>query len=115
MTKSVEILPETLPMNWEPFRKNQECGCVICGKRMKNADPLYVHIGEGGLSILRADLPLGGPSGEAAILSTGIDTGDMGWYAIGNDCAKKLGLAYCKKLQPLDPITAPAPGFQVSE
>ena len=95
-------LPETLPMDWKPFQDKGECGCVLCGRPLKEKEKRrYVHIGEGGVSILRADLPLGGSWGEAAILSTGLDTGDMGWFEVGAGCARKIGLEYSKELPPI--------------
>jgi hypothetical protein len=94
---------ETRPMVWHPnFVKNGEVGCPLCGKNLKPKEARrYIHVGQGGVSILRADLPLGGRSGEAAILSTGPDTGDMGWFAVGSTCAKRLGAEFSKPLPPL--------------
>lgn len=98
--------PETIPMNWTKYNKAGECGCVLCGKRLParaiNDKGLYVHIGQGGSSIMRADLPIveGAGGGDCAVLSDGtIDTGDMGWFQIGPDCAKKIGREYVKELE----------------
>jgi hypothetical protein len=98
-------LPETIPMSWTKYQEAGECGCVICGRPMKDREkPRFVHIGEGGISILRADLPLGGLYEEAAMLTTPdgpkADTGDMGWFPIGPNCARKIGLAYTKEFIP---------------
>lgn len=93
-------------MKWnKKFQDNGECGCPICGKMLKGEEKRrYIHVGEGGASIMRADLPLGGIHNEAAVLSNGtVDTGDMGWFAIGSGCAKKLGLEWSKELPPLVP------------
>lgn len=107
-----ETAPETLPMDWTKYNKAGECGCVICGKpipsRSTNDKGIYVHIGQGGDSILRVDLPtveneitVNGKKmrGEDLyVLSTGPDTGDMGWFQVGPNCAKKLGKAFYKVL-----------------
>lgn len=95
--------PETRPMTWHPMYHDRGHGCPICGKVLKAHEKRrYIHIGEGGASILRADLTLVmGVSGEQAILSTGPDTGEMGWYEIGSGCAKKLGAAWHKELPPI--------------
>src|ERR1700744_1424781 len=103
MAKSVEVLPEKLPMNWDAYNAAGECGCIMCGKPMSKGKKIrYVHIGSGGASILRADLFLGGFEGEQAIFANGeLDTGDRGWYAIGPDCARKLGYDYSKEIPPV--------------
>ncbi len=104
--------PETLPMSWTNYQAAGECGCVICGRkiptRKTNDKGIYIHIGQGGASILRVDLPT--VSNEITVegkkvkgedlyvLSTGPDTGDMGWFQVGPDCAKKLGKDFFKVL-----------------
>lgn len=98
--------PETLPMDWKKYNAAGECGCILCGRPHGSLekDHLYVHIGQGGRSIMRADLPIQvGPSGgDCAILADGsVDTGDMGWFPIGSTCAKKLGSEYVKILKPI--------------
>lgn len=95
--------PETKPMSWDKYNKAGECGCVICGRPIGSleVDHLYVHIGQGGGSILRADLPTDGPDGSVIFADGTIDDGDMGWFPIGSNCAKKIGTAYVKKLQPV--------------
>jgi hypothetical protein len=96
--------PETIPMVWHPnFHKNGDSGCPLCGKALKpNEKRRYVHVGRGGVAILRADLPCtGGLSGEAAVFADGsFDTGDMGWFEVGSTCARKLGPEYSKELPP---------------
>lgn len=95
--------PETRPMTFHPaFLKRGEQGCPFCGKALKTSEQkLYVHVGQGGASIMRADLPLGGFEGGAAILAGGPDTGDMGWFAVGATCAKKLGPEWSRELPPI--------------
>lgn len=101
---TTESLPETLPMNWTKFQAAGECGCVLCGKkipsRKTNDKGIYVHIGQGGGSILRADLPI---VDDCAVFADGSrDTGDMGWFQVGPDCAKKLGKAFVKVLDAVE-------------
>jgi hypothetical protein len=102
-------VPETRPMTWHPKFHDQGHGCPLCGKAFKTHDKKrFIHIGEGGASIMRADLPLGGGEGDSAILSSGkADTGNMGWFEVGSGCAKKLGAAWSKELPPLIPVTKP--------
>lgn len=105
METKTNTLPETIPMSWTKFQEAGECGCAICGRPMKAKEkPRFIHIGEGGQSILRVDLPMGGPHNEAAMLTTPegpkMDTGDMGWYEVGPSCAKKLGAAYTAEFIP---------------
>jgi hypothetical protein len=92
---------ESRPFTWHPrYLKNGETGCPLCGKNLKdNEKRRFIHIGHGGDRILRADLPV--TESGAAILSTGPDTGDMGWFEVGSSCAKKLGAEYSKELPPI--------------
>lgn len=108
------MIAETLPMSWDKYNKAGECGCVLCGRPLKpNEKRRYIHIGEGGASILHADLPLGGPYGEAAVFADGrVDTGDIGWHEVGAGCAKKLGSGWSKVLPPI--TVAPSVGFASS-
>lgn len=98
--------PETIPMDWTKYRAAGECGCILCGRPHGSLekDHLYVHIGCGGTSILRADLPIkDGLGGDNVIFADGsVDTGDLGWFPIGSTCAKKLGKEYVKNLPPMD-------------
>lgn len=94
-------LPETLPMSWTKYQASGECGCVLCGRPMKpNEKRRYIHIGEGGKSILRADL-LHDEKTDTYTVNGKVDMGDMGWFEVGATCAKKLGLEYSKELPPL--------------
>lgn len=102
-----QTLPEMIPMTFhEKFHERGSAGCPICGKMLKATEKRrYIHVGRGGDSIMRADLPLGGYEGDSAILSDGtVDTGNMGWFEVGSSCAKKLGLAYSAELPALIPI-----------
>lgn len=93
--------PNTLPMDWKKYQDANECGCVLCGKKLParayGDKGVYIHIGQGGASILRTDLPLAGEDGPA-IIDGKVDTGDMGWFQVGPNCAKKLGKAFYKEL-----------------
>ncbi len=100
-------------MSWDNFNKRGECGCVLCGRPLKAKEVRrYIHIGEGGGSILRADLitvpgkeyVLEGKTyttGEMYVVNGVPDTGDLGWFAVGSTCAKKLGPEFSKELAPL--------------
>jgi hypothetical protein len=103
MSKASSTLPETLPMPWSKrYQDNGECGCPLCGKMLKPKEKRrYIHVGEGGGSIMRADLPLAGNDEDSAVLSTGVDTGNMGWFEVGSGCARKLGLEWSKELPPI--------------
>ena len=107
-SSSAAQLPETLPMTWSEKYHEQGFGCPLCGKKFTVLEnKSFIHVGEGGASIMRVDLPLGGMHNEAAILSDGtVDDGDMGWFEIGSGCAKKLGSAWHKKLEPLAPLSS---------
>lgn len=98
--------PETIPMTWHKKYQDRGHGCPLCGKAFKTLEKKrFIHVGAGGDSILRADLPCtGGFSGECAVFSDGtVDTGDMGWFEIGDACAKKLGKEWSKELPPIEP------------
>lgn len=93
-------------MTWSEKFHSQGHGCPLCGKAFKTKEEKsYIHVGEGGTSIMRPDLPLGGMYGEAVVYSDGtVDTGDMGWFEIGGGCARKLGKEWHKKLPPINPL-----------
>lgn len=66
-------------------RKNPDCpageACVICGKRVYPVVS-QVHMGPGGEGFM----PAADPDYAA--------TEEMGWWAIGPECAKKLPAGY---------------------
>jgi len=92
---------ETRPMHWHP-RFGETNGCALCGERLgPNPRQRYIHVGQGGASILRADLPTV-EGRDGVMLSTGYDTGDMGWFEVGDGCARKLGAEWSKELPPIE-------------
>lgn len=62
--------------------------CCRCQKDIKTKTHRVVHLIEGGMWILH-------PEDEHLYES---DNGDCGWFPIGNDCAKQVGLEFTKKV-----------------
>lgn len=76
------------PFSHPNYRANMDrCGafepCVLCGKGVKNTDAPRARVTGGGNAFAAAD--------EAA--SDDLGPGDMGWFPVGPDCAKKLRAA----------------------
>ena len=74
-------------------RKPGEDACAHCGRPVKvDACRSFVHVHDGGAAyVLAADAD---KEVEGA--------GDMGWWAVGSDCAKKLRAAGVLILESLD-------------
>lgn len=88
MNNAATQAPEAIPMTWHAKFRKTECGCPICGKPLTKSTR-FIHVAEGGASIVRADLA------DDAV------SGDMGWFEVGSTCAKKLGAAYSRELAPI--------------
>lgn len=63
--------------------------CVKCGKDIKNKKFVYVHLIDGGVSILN-------PKNENSYTP---DAGDCGLLPIGPGCAKEIGMEWVHKLK----------------
>jgi hypothetical protein len=73
------------PFSHPKFSKNQDlCGdhppCVVCGKPVKSPDAPSVRVLDGGTRFAT----------EAEAAKDVIDSGDMGSFPVGPDCARKL-------------------------
>jgi hypothetical protein len=70
-----------------------ELYCVRCHKDIKPGQPhLYVHIEDS--SFAAVVHPKDTPDFEASEAARG----DMGWFPIGMDCARKIGIEFCSPL-----------------
>lgn len=69
--------------------------CVRCHKDLKpGQDRRYVHIEDSSFATVVH------PDDDAAFHSSPAVAGDMGWFPVGLDCAKRIGIEFTK--QPLE-------------
>ena len=61
--------------------------CVICRKDITGASCRWVHLIDGGASILHPD----------SLPAYVTDAGDMGLHPVGMDCAKRLGVEWTRE------------------
>lgn len=55
--------------------------CVICDKKVRNTDPLMVHMRtDGRLFTQETDVPM-------------TDADDQGWFPVGSECVKQVRAA----------------------
>lgn len=84
----------TTPLDGD-FRRDPktDCFCARCQKDLKQDQPRrWVHIVDGGGAVLH-------PEDEAIFAaSPEAQPGDLYWFPVGMDCARKIGLEFTTEL-----------------
>jgi hypothetical protein len=71
-------------------RPKTDCFCWRCQKDLKPDQPRrWIHLVDGGSQFLH-------PESEVVYVTDG---GDCGWFPVGMDCAKRIGLEWTTEIQ----------------